>query len=265
MQNMIDEIINNKLKIDELLEWVIERDGINIENGMIKDANTVLATGKAELAQLVGGTDTKSLDRIFADLTGSPRQAVALVTPKGTSSGVDYPWTLSCVQSSYFTTPGTYTAVYSGNNTQGSADPYNSISTGGIIITTGSSLQFTVKWIFSGLNSTTGKGNVIVGHKMGGTGSTTYDITVSSIGYTTTIDAAIAGGTIAITPTVSANSLGLTQNTALAGPTTIGNIKFLIGGVGALPIDHIFEPFGPYTINIGTGSSILTTGTFTFG
>lgn len=233
----------------EIEEWVEAKIW---QNGMLKETlffkgNTVTATGKTELAQLIGGLDSKTIDTIWAKIGGTMQSDLSTNSVTG---GV----TLNVETSNAYTIPGDYTAIFTGNAALGSASYYNSIAIT-FTLPSESEVDFTIRWVFSGSGEA---GNNICAARLGKAGGQ-YDNPIA------TVEVWEDGGGSeeqlkAVTNAVSNNTLNVTHASAFTGPESINSAYYAADGSG-----QYFEKFSGFTIDVGAGQDFYFEADFVFG
>jgi hypothetical protein len=234
------------IKITEWAECRIWEKGILKETRIFK-GQTVTLDGKRELAELVGGIDSKTIDTVWAKVNGS-------ILSK-TSSNSRSNNTLSVATSTPFSTIGTYTAVFTGNAALGFGSYYNSI---GVTITLGvdSELDITVRWAFSGAAAGM-YGDEICASRLGGIGDG-YDYPISSVGI---YYAGVEKDRKASTNSVFNNTLTVTHISPFTGPTSLDAVEYLTNA----PTFRFFDKFNGFTIDIASGQDFYFEAEFVFG
>lgn len=232
--------------IEEWVEARVWQNGILKETHIFK-GNTVTATGKQELAQLVGGLDTKTIDVIWAKIDGA-------MTPKTSTNSVTAGVTLNVETSSAYTTAGDYTAIFTGNTSLGTINHYNSIAIT-FTLPADSEVDFTVKWVFSGgaLNAPN-----VCAARLGKAGGQ-YDHEVGTIEIWED-----GGGSPEqikdVTNAVSNNTLNVTHSSAFAGAESINSVYYSLENS-----TEDFESFTGFTIDVGAGQDFYFEADFIFG
>lgn len=233
------------IKIEEWVEATIWQNGMLRETLFFK-GNTVSATGKEELAQLVGGLDSKTIDTIWAKIGGTMQAETSTNSQPGSGP------TLAVETASAYTIPGQYTAVYTGNASLGTASFYNSIAIT-FTLPSDSEVDFTVKWVFSGSSES---GDAICAARLGKIGNT-HDNPISSIEVWET-GGPSPEGSMGVDNAVSNNTLNITHSSPFAGPDSINFVMYTTG-------IHNFEKFQGFTIDVGAGQDFYFEADFIFG
>jgi len=234
------------VEIEEWVEAKIWEHGFLKETFWIK-GNTVTATGKGELAKLIGDTASSTIDTLWANIDGS------MTSDTSTNSRSNN--TLSVATSSAYTVAGTYSGIFTGNAALGAGSYYNSIAIS-IELTAGSEIDFTVKWVFTGAD--VGYfGDEICASRLGKTGDD-FDYPISSIAifWVGELQDVVDAGA-----QVNNNTLTLTH-AAFAGPNSFDNIQY---HTSLTTGNRFFDRITGMTVDFDTGIDIYTETDFVFG
>lgn len=234
------------VEIEEWVEAKIWEHGFLKETLWIK-GNTVTATGKGELAKLVGDKASNTIDTLWAKIDGSMTSDTSVNSRSNN--------TLSVATSSAYTVAGTYSGIFTGNNVLGDGSYYNSIAIS-IELTAGSEIDFTVKWVFTGAE-TGFWGDEVCASRLGKIGDD-YDYPLSSV----------AIFWVGALQDVKAVGIGANNNTlvlthaAFAGPNSFDNIQYTTSATDA---NRFFDKINGMTVDFDTDINIYTETEFVFG
>ena len=232
--------------IEEWVEAKLWEHGVLTKTFWIK-GNTVTLDGKRELAELVGGLASSTIDTLWAKVGGT------MVSDTSTNSRSGE--TLSVATSTAYTIAETYSAIFTGNAGLGSGSYYNSIAIN-IVLTPGSELDFTVKWVFSGAE-TGFFGDEICASRLGRLGDV-YDYPISSVAiYDVGSQEDVTGSSAA----VSNNTLTITH-APFSGPELFDGIYYITSYTTG---DRFFDKIDGMTIDFEAGTDIYTETRFVFG
>lgn len=241
------KIQSHKINIEE---WVEARiwEGEELKEIRFFKGNTITATGKTEIAELVGGLDTNTIDVIWAKINGT-------MTSEASSNSRAVA-TLSVTTGSAYTVPGTYSAIFTGNAGLGSGSYYNSIGID-IELTPGAELDFTVKWVFSGAHASD-YGNQICASVLGKIGDQ-FDYPLSSFAI---YQGAVQNNLRVAQNVVNDNTLTVTSNTPFPGAETFDVVRYITSRTDG---NRFFDRFNGFTITIESGDTVDVTAYFVFG
>ncbi len=250
---MIRERDEYLIKVEEFLEARILEDGIVKETFHFGPGNTIFNVCKHELAQLVGGIDNKTVNRIWAKIDG--------VLTEKTTFNKNNDYMLEVETSSPYTVSGNYTAILTGNSSIGTVDPYNSISVD-ITLTAGCELDFTMIYSFSGISAGWWGEQVSVCRLGNAQYCEDYNYPIATVALR--LDGTIQQWRSAAN-TVSAGSktLRVSHATAFSGPITFNSVAYYT----SCPNDFYaaFERFTGFTITMPSGQDFFFDCDFIFG
>lgn len=229
------------VEIDEWVEARIWEHGV-LKSTQLFRGNTVLANGRYNLALLLTGGAGYPIDRMWA-VAGSTIEDTCNVSRSGD--------TLSLETSTPYTVAGTYSAIMTGSNNNGPASPYNSIGIN-IVLTPGSELDFTVRWVFSGDAGSGFYGNAICAARLGND-STDYDYPLASVAVF--LAAAIQDVVSATFNVLSNGTFYIGQSSPFSGPATFDSVRFATNGTS---IYRYFDKVGGFTVDVASGTTIDT-------
>ena len=219
---------SHKIVIEEWVEAYIW-EGEELREIRFFKGNTVTATGKTEIAQLVGGLDSKTIDVLWAKINGT------MTSDASTNSRAVA--TLSVATSNAYTIPGTYSGIFTGNAVLGSGSYYNSIAID-IELSAGSELDFTVKWVFSGADASD-YGNQICASLLGAIGDQ-YDYPLSSFAV---YMGAVLGILRVASNVVNNNTLTVTDS-VMPGPEEFDAVRYITSQTDD---NRFFDRFNGFT------------------
>jgi len=247
------EKFREKFEIREYAEARIYRNGEFVELVKFPDAsfNSISSTGKGELAEIVGGLDTKYFDSMWVVVDGTVSTLKSLSPP--TESG----GTLTLEPTTPFSIPGDYTAVLTGNGALGSGNWYSSISTS-LSLPANSEVDFTVQIIITGAESGY-YGHRIAAARWGNVSGSNYNSplsTISTYNGTSLLDSDSTNNS------VSGNTLTVTHSNAFTGPDSIDKVEYRTAVSGS---DGKFDMFDGFTISVDATTEVFFEAEFVFG
>ncbi len=228
------------IDIDEWVEARIWEKGVLRSTQWFK-GNTVLAKGRYELAMLLTDQVGYEVDKIYA-VVGST------ITKEPNMSRSDN--TLSLETGTPYTVAGTYSAIMTGSSSFGPSDPYNSIGVS-IVLTPGSELDFTIRWVFTGDAGGFSGGKICAARFGAMTGP--YDYPLGSVAVF--MGASIKDVQSATFRVLSNGTFYVGHGTGFDGPSTFDNIQFITTNTGA---ERFFDKIDGFTVTTYAGQTVDT-------
>jgi len=247
------EVLTQRFKIKEYAEARIYKNGEFVELVKFPDAsfNSISSYGKNKLANLVGGLESGTqFDSMWVVVDGTVSPPKSLNPP--TESG----GTLVLEPISPFTLSGDYSAVLTGNGSEGPSNYYSSISTS-LTLPASSEVEFTVKIIISGAESGY-YGNRIAASVWGGV-SGDFNSPITKVAV---YDGSTLKGSTTTNNSVSGNTLTVSQPDPFSGSLTINKVEYQTDTSGD---NGKFDKFDGFTISVDSGTDLLFEAQFVFG
>lgn len=224
-------------------EWVEARIW---EKGVLKSSqyfrgNTILINGKYELANLLCGLDSKTIDAMFA-IVGTTIEIASSNSRSGN--------TLNVATSTAYTTAGTYSAIMTGNSSQGDDFPYNSISID-IALPGGSELDFTIRWVFTGADPSF-FADEICASRLGKIGDA-YDYPIATVAI---FDGGVIQAKSGATFNVLVNgTFYVGQSSPFGGANLFDSLQFITSQTTA---NRFFDKIDGFTVDVSSGQTVDT-------
>ncbi len=226
--------------MDEWVEARIWEHGV-LKSSQLFRGNTILLNGKYELANLLCGLDSKTVDIMFA-IVGTTVEIASSNSRSGN--------TLNVATSTPYTVAGTYSAIMTGNNSQGPDFPYNSIAID-IELTAGSELDFTIRWVFTGADASF-FADEICASRLGKIGDV-YDYPIATVAI---FDSGVIQSKISATFNVlTGGTFYVGQSSPFGGANSFDSLQFITSYTGT---ERFFDKIDGFTVDVSSGQTVDT-------
>ena len=158
--------------------------------------------------------------------------------------------TLNVATSTPYTVAGTYSAIMTGNDSQGPDFPFNSIAID-IELTAGSELDFTIRWVFTGA-ATGFFADEICASRLGKIGDS-YDYPISSVGiFDGGALQAVIGATFRV---LTGGTFYVGQSAVFGGANSFDSLQFITSQTDA---NRFFDKIDGFTVDVSSGQTVDT-------